>query len=93
MPGGGGANSPPPKVSPHNFKTPGDIEKKRPDFNVTPLTVIIHILSISIVVRCCHSNLLFLCVTSFFGLNKQRNLNYSQDNYVIKLKFGIVGYF
>ena len=49
----------PPKVFLHNSKTPGDIEKKYSDFNFTPLMDILRILSITIVVRCCHSNLLF----------------------------------
>ena len=35
----------------------------------------------------------FQSVTSFFGMKKQRNLNYFQDNYLIKLKFGREGYF
>ena len=35
----------------------------------------------------------FQCVTLFFGLEKQRNLNYFQNNYLIKLKFGREGYF
>ena len=48
--GGGGGGS----------KTQGDIEKKLlSEFTFTPLTVILRILSITIVVRCCHSNLLF----------------------------------
>ena len=63
------------------------------DFNFTPLTDILSILSITIVVKCCHSNLLFPVCTSVFGLKKQRNLNYFQDNYLIKLKFGTWGYF
>ena len=57
MPGGG--ESAPLRFFLHNFKTPGDIEKKLSDFNFTPLTVISRILSITIVVRCCHSNVLF----------------------------------
>ena len=35
----------------------------------------------------------FQCVTSFFEMKKQRNLNYFQDNYLSKLKFGREGYF
>ena len=92
MPGEGGCN-PPSKVFLHNSKTPGDIEKKLSDFNYTPLTVILRILSITIVVRYRHSNLLFPVCHHFLGLKKQRNLNYFQDNYLIKLKFGTGGYF
>ena len=33
------------------------------------------------------------CVTSFFGMKKQGNLNYFQDNYLIRRKFGTEGYF
>ena len=35
----------------------------------------------------------FQCITSFFGLKKQRNLNYFQDNHLIKLKYGTGGIF
>ena len=56
---GGGRNPPPLRFFLHNSKTPGDIEKKLSDFNFTPLMDILHILAITIVVRCCHSNLLF----------------------------------
>ena len=59
------------------------------DFNFTPLTVILRILSIAIVVRCCHRNLLFPVCHIIFWVEKQRILNYFQDNYLIKLKFGI----
>ena len=78
--GGGGAES-------------ADIKKKLSDFDFTPLTVILHILSITILIRCCHSNLLFTVCTSFLALKKQKILNYCQDNYLIKLKFGRDGYF
>ena len=94
--GGGGGQSPPPKVqSPplHNSKMPGDIKKKLSDFNFTPLTVILHILSITIVVRFAIASFRFQCVTSFFWVEKQRNLNYFQYNYLIKFKFGTGGYF
>ena len=87
MPGGrGGAESL--RFFLHNSKTPGDIKKKLSDFSFTPLTVILHILSITIVIRCCHSKLLFSVCHLIFGIEKQRNLNYFQDNYLIKLKFG-----
>ena len=77
----------------HNSKTPWDLEKKLPDFDFTPLMVILHILSITILIRCCHSNLLFTVCHVIFGIEKQKNLNYFQDNYLIKLKFGREGYF
>ena len=77
----------------HNSKTTGDINKRLSDFNFTPLMDILRILSTTIVVRCCHSNLLFLVCHVIFGLKKQRNLNYFQDNYLFKLKFGTWGYF
>ena len=67
---GAGRNSPPPKVFLRNSKTPQDTEKKLSDFNFTPLTVILHLLSITIVIRCCHVCLII------FGMKKQRNLNY-----------------
>ena len=36
----------------------------------------------------------FQCVTSLlFGMKKQENLNYFQGNQLIRLKFGIEGYF
>ena len=91
--GPGGAESAPLRFFLHNSKTPADIEKKLSDFNFTPLMDILRILSITIVVRCCHSNLLFPVCHVIFGLKKQRNLNYFQDNYLIKLKFGTWGYF
>ena len=91
-PGGGGGIRPL-RFFLHNSKTPGDIEKKLSDFNFIPLMDILRILSITIVVRCCHSNLFFPVCHAFFGLKKQRNLNYFQDNYLIKLKFSTWGYF
>ena len=90
---GGGAESVPLRFFLHNSKTPGDIKKKLSDFNFTPLTVILHILSITIVIRCCHGILLFPVCHIFVGLKKQRKLNNFQDNYLIKLKFGTGGYF
>ena len=53
--------------------------------------VILHILSISIVIRTCHGNLCFRFVTSFFEMKK--NLHCFQDNDLIKLKFGREGVF
>ena len=73
---GGGRNPPPPRFFLHNSKTPGDIEKKLSDFNFTPLMDILIILSITIVVNVAIATFSFQCVTSFFGLKKQRNLNY-----------------
>ena len=88
MPAGGGGGIPPPplKFFLHNSKTPGHIKKKLSEFNFTPLTDILRILSIIIVVRCCHSNLLFSVCHVIFWVEKQRNLNYFQDNYLIKRK-------
>ena len=70
-----------------------EILKKNFDFDFTPLTVILHILSIPILIRCCHSNLLFTVCQVISGIEKTKNLNYFQDNYLIKLKFGGEGYF
>ena len=67
MPEGGGGGFRPLRFFLHNKKTPGDIKKKLSDFNFTPLTVILRILSITIVVRCCDSNLLFLVLRHFLG--------------------------
>ena len=63
------------------------------DLNFTSLTVILHILSITIVIRCCHGNLLFSVGHIIFLDEKQRNFNYFHDNYLIKLKFAIESYF
>ena len=68
--GRGGRNPPPPPLRffLHNSKMPGEIEKKLSDFNFTPLMDILRILSITSVVRCCHSNLLFpVCHVIFLG--------------------------
>ena len=70
-PGEGGIRPPPLRFLLLNSKTPGDIEKYLSDFNFTPLTDILRILSITIVIRCCHSNLLFPVCTSFFGLKNK----------------------
>ena len=67
----GGAESPL-KVSLHNSETPGDIKKKLSDFNFTPLTVILRILSITIVVRCCDSNPLFPVCHIIFWVEKTK---------------------
>ena len=72
--GGGGRNPPPLRFFLHNSKTPGDIEKKLSDFNFTPLMDILSILSIAIVVRCCHSNLLFLVCHVIFWVEKTKKL-------------------
>ena len=90
---GAGRNPLPPKVFLRNSKTPQDIEKKLSDFNFTPLTVILHVLSITIVIRCCYGNLSFSVCQIIFWMKKQRNLNYFQDNYLIKLRFAIESYF
>ena len=91
MKGGGGIR--PLRFFLHNSKMQGDIRKKLSDFNFTSLTVILRILSITIVVRCYHSDLLFPVCHIIFWVEKQKNMNYFQDNYLIKLKFGIEGYF
>ena len=81
---GGRADSVPLRFFLQNSKT----EKKLSDFNFTLLTDILRILSITIVARCCHSNLLFPVCHVIFWLKKHRNLNHFQDNYLIKPKFG-----
>ena len=73
-PGGGGGIPPDPRFLIHNSKTPGDIEKKFSDFNFTPLTDILRILSITIVVRCCQSNLLFPVCHVIFWVEKTKKL-------------------
>ena len=70
--GGGGAESAPLRFFLHISKTPGDIEKKLSDFNFTPLLDILRILSITIVVRCCHSNLLFPVCHVIFWVEKTK---------------------
>ena len=70
-PGGGGIR---PKVFLHNSKTPGDIEKKLSEFNFTPLMDILRILSITIAVKCCHSNLLFPVCHVIFWAEKTKKL-------------------
>ena len=90
----GGRNPPLPRFFCYNSKTPEILKRNfLTYFNFTPLTVILSILSITIVVRCCHGNLLFPVCHIIFWVEKQRNLNYFQDNYLIKLKFGIGDYF
>ena len=74
---GGEAESAPLRFFSHNSKTPGDIEKKLSDFNFTPLTDILRILSITIVVRCCHSNLLFPVCHAIFWVEKIKKLELS----------------
>ena len=76
---GGGGGIRPPKVFLHNSKAPRDNEKKLSDFDFTPLTVILHIL--------------FTVCDVTFATKKQKHLNYFEDNYLIKLKFGREDYF
>ena len=71
---GGGWNLPPLRFFLHNSKTPLDIEKKLSDFNFTPLMDILHILAITIVVRCCHSNLLFPVCHVIFWVEKTKKV-------------------
>ena len=71
---GGGLNPPPLRFFLHYSKTPGDIEKKLSDFNFTPLMDILHILAITIVVRCCHSNLLFPVCHVIFWVERTKKL-------------------
>ena len=71
---GGGSESVPLRFFFHNSETPGDIEKKPPDFNFTALMDILRILSITIVVRCCHSNLLLPVCHVIFGVEKTKKL-------------------
>ena len=56
----------------HNSKTPGDIKKKLSDFNFTPLTDILRILTLTIVVRFCNSNLLFPVCHVIFWVEKTK---------------------
>ena len=71
---GGGAESAPLRFFLHNSKTRGDIEKKLSDFNFTPLMDILHILAITTVVRCCHSNLLFPVCHVIFWVEKTKKV-------------------
>ena len=71
---GGVGIRPPPKVFLHNSKTPEDIEKKLSDFNFTPLMDILRTFSITIVARCCHSNLLFPVCHVIFWVEKTKKL-------------------
>ena len=71
---GAESDPPSPKDFLHNSKTPGDIEKKLSDFNFTPLMDILRIFSITIVVRCCHSNLLFPVCHVIFWVEKTKKL-------------------
>ena len=57
----------------HNSKTPYDIEKNLSDYNFTPLTVILHILSKTILIRCCHGNRLFLVCYIIFGMKNKES--------------------
>ena len=59
MLGRGGADSDPPKFSSITTKRQEILKRNSSDFDFTPLTVILHILSIANVIICCHSNLLF----------------------------------
>ena len=72
--GGGGGRICPLRFFLHNSKMPGDIENKLSDFNFTLLMVILHILSITIVVRCCHNNLLFAVCHIIFWVEKTKKL-------------------
>ena len=72
--GPGGRDPSPLRFFLHNSKTTGDIKKKLSDFNFTPLMDILRILSVTIVVRCCHSNLLFLVCHVIFWVEKTKKL-------------------
>ena len=74
MPGWGGGGIRHLRFFFHNSKTPGDIKKKLSDFNFTPLTVILRILSITIVVRCSHSNVLFPVCHIIFWVERTKKL-------------------
>ena len=72
---------------------PCDIEKKLSNFDFMPSAVTLHIFSITIQIRSCYSNLLLTMCHVMFGIEKtKKKLNYFQDNYLIKLKFGREGY-
>ena len=59
-------------------------------FNLTPMGVILHTVTILINFRCCHGNLLlWMCR----GIEKWRNLDICQDIGLIFIKFGAGGYF
>ena len=87
----GGADSVPPwETFLNNSKTAQDIEMKIFKFNLTPMGVILHMMTILINLRCCHGNLLlWMCR----GIEKWRNLYISQDIGLILFKFGAEGYF
>ena len=87
--GGGGARSLKVSQSVCNSKTPQDIEKKLCDSHSSPLRVILHILSITIMIRYCHVYLLLLMCNIIFWNEKVKTL----DNDPIKLKCGREGYF
>ena len=72
MPGGGRITPPPLRFFRRNSKKSWDIEKKLSDFDFTPLKVIIHILSITMLIRCCHSNLLFTVCHVIFGTEENK---------------------
>ena len=67
---GGGQNPPSLRFLLHNSKMLLDIKKKLSDFDFTPLTVILHILSITILIRGCHSNLWFTVCHVIFAIEK-----------------------
>ena len=62
----------PPPPTPKVFPPKRHIEKKLSDFDFTPLMVLLHILSITIPIRCCHSNLLFTVCRIIFDIEKTR---------------------
>ena len=68
----GGTESAPLRFFLRNTKTPWDIEKKLSDFDFTSWTVIFHILSITILFRGCHSNLLFTVCHVIFATEKTK---------------------
>ena len=70
----------------HYSKMLRDIEKKLSDIDFAPLTVILHILSITILSEVAIATFCLQCVMSFLPLKKPKNLNYFQDNYLIKLQ-------
>ena len=74
----------------NNSKTAQDIKMEFFKFNIKPMGVIFHIMTILINLRCCRGNRLFwLCRR----IENWRNLHICQDISLILLKFGAGEYF
>ena len=55
--GGGGGIAPPQETFLYNSKTAQNIKMKYFKFNLTPMGIILHMMTILISLRCCHGNL------------------------------------